>query len=94
MKTGKMQLRGEVKRRINLHGFHLSERNLRLFVDTVLEAIADQLFEHGHISLSEIGTLSIETNNRRPAFGTQRQYRLKYKPTSKVKDRLEAKENS
>jgi len=94
MKTGKMQLREEVKRRINLHGFHLSERNLRLFVDTVLESIGDQLFEHGHISLSEIGTLTIEINNRQTIFGKRRQHRVKYKQTSKVKDRLEAMERS
>jgi len=91
-KSGKIALRQEVKARLALHGFQLSERNLRLFVDTVLETAADQLFESGSLTLQELGTLDVERNNRQPQFGTRRPYRIRYKSTATVRARLEAME--
>lgn len=88
-RCGKTELQILVRNELESHGFQLSHRNLKLFLDAVLKSMSKGIFEYGGLAIAEIGSLTVVQNNRSPQFATKsKQYRIRYKATRQVNEKI------
>jgi hypothetical protein len=87
-RLGKVYVRDKAQELIASRGFKVSDRNMVILVDAVLEAMTLALREEGQLTIREIGTLTVVRNHL--SRSNSRVYRIRYRATEEVLALLEA----